>query len=91
VANLTETNRSKRRGLTSEEIFRVWKAAIKDDEKLLDELIASVHKQMVSLDHAQLRFATRVANGNFSARNGPHVCAHVSRDRHAQVAGIRFG
>src|SRR5215471_7730931 len=24
-------------------------------------------------------------------RNGPHVCAHVLRDRDAQVAGIRFG
>jgi len=53
VANLTDADRSKRRGLNSEAIFRVWKAAIKDDEKLLDELIASVHKQMMSLDQAR--------------------------------------
>ena len=53
MANLTDADRSKRRGLNSEAIFRVWKAAIKDDEKLLDELIASVHKQMMSLDQAR--------------------------------------
>ena len=44
---------SKPTGLTPDAIFRVWKAAIKDDEKLLDELIASVHKQMMSLDQAR--------------------------------------
>jgi hypothetical protein len=55
VADITDidTDRSKRGGLTSEAIFRVWKAAINDDEKLLDELIATVHKQMMSLDQAR--------------------------------------
>jgi hypothetical protein len=55
VTDITDidTDRSKRGGLTSEAIFRVWKAAIKDDEKLLDELIASVHEQMISLDQAR--------------------------------------
>ena len=43
---------SKPKGLTPDAIFRVWKAAIKDDEKLLDELIASVHEQMMSVDQA---------------------------------------
>jgi hypothetical protein len=44
---------SKPTGLTPDAIFRVWKAAIKDDEKLLDELIASVHEQMMSLDQSR--------------------------------------
>jgi hypothetical protein len=40
----------KRTGLTSNAIFQLWKAALKDDERLLDEAIASVHEQMISLD-----------------------------------------
>ena len=41
---------SQRTGLTFNAIFRLWKAALKDDESLLDELIASVHEEMMSLD-----------------------------------------
>jgi hypothetical protein len=40
-------------GLTREAIFRLWKMAIKDDENLLDEAIAAVHDQMMSLDPAR--------------------------------------
>ena len=37
-------------GLTQDAIFRLWKTAIKDDEKLLDEAIAAVHQdQMTSV------------------------------------------
>ena len=42
-----------RMGLSSHAIFRLWKAALKDDETLLDEAIASVHEQMTSLDQAR--------------------------------------
>jgi hypothetical protein len=42
-----------RAGLSSHAIFRLWKAALKDDETLLDEAIASVHEQMTSLDQAR--------------------------------------
>ncbi len=42
-----------RAGLSSHAIFRLWKAALKDDESLLDEAIASVHKQITSLDQAR--------------------------------------
>ena len=40
-------------GLSSHAIFRLWKTALKDDETLLDEAIASVHEQMTSLDQAR--------------------------------------
>ena len=40
-------------GLSSHAIFRLWKMALKDDETLLDEAIASVHEQMTSLDQAR--------------------------------------
>jgi hypothetical protein len=41
---------SQRTGLTPNAIFQLWKAALKDDENLLDELIASTYQQMMSLD-----------------------------------------
>ena len=47
------TRRFKRIGLTSNAIFRLWKAALKDDEKLLDEAIGSVYEQMMSSDPAR--------------------------------------
>ena len=40
-------------GLTQDAIFRLWKTAIKDDEKLLDEAIAAVHDQMMSFDRVR--------------------------------------
>ena len=38
---------STRVGLTPNAIFRLWRAAVKDDERLLDEAIAAVHDQMM--------------------------------------------
>jgi hypothetical protein len=44
---------STRVGLTPNAIFRLWRAAVKDDERLLDEAIAAVHDQMMSSDRAR--------------------------------------
>jgi hypothetical protein len=40
----------KRFGLGRDAIFRLWKAAIKDDEQLLDEAIAETYERMMRLD-----------------------------------------
>ena len=40
-------HRSNRTGLSCNAIFRLWKAAVKDDEELLNAIIASVHEQMM--------------------------------------------
>ena len=48
-----KTHLPTRVGLSSHAIFRLWKAALKDDETLLDEVISSVHEQMTSLDQAR--------------------------------------
>ena len=37
-------------GLSPNAIFSLWKAALKDDEKLLDDAIAAVHDQMMLSD-----------------------------------------
>jgi hypothetical protein len=40
----------KRFGLGRDAVFRLWKAAIKDDEALLDEAITQTYERMVRLD-----------------------------------------
>jgi hypothetical protein len=40
----------KRFGLGRDAIFRLWKAAIKDDERLLDEAIAETYERMERVD-----------------------------------------
>jgi hypothetical protein len=40
----------KRFGLGRDAIFRLWKAAIKDDEQLLDEAIAETYERMERVD-----------------------------------------
>jgi hypothetical protein len=40
----------KRFGLGRDAVFRLWKAAIKDDEAFLDEAIAQTYERMVRLD-----------------------------------------
>jgi hypothetical protein len=40
-------------GLGRDAIFRLWKAAIKDDEALMDEAIAETYERMVRVDPAR--------------------------------------
>ena len=47
-----KARRSKRTVLTSNAIFQLWKAALKDDEELLNAIIASVYEQMMSLNQS---------------------------------------
>jgi hypothetical protein len=49
----TKADLPRRVGLTHEAIFRLWKMAIKDDEKLLDEAIANLYADIVSFDRAR--------------------------------------
>jgi hypothetical protein len=50
----SENLQSPRRSfLTEEQIFRLWRFAIKDDDKLVDEVIQHVYEQMPAHDHAR--------------------------------------
>ena len=53
TTDLIKTRLPARVGLSSHAIFRLWKTALKGDETVLDEAIASVHEQMTSLDQAR--------------------------------------
>jgi hypothetical protein len=37
-------------GLTEEEIFQLWRAAFKDDDRLIDEVIQRAYDDMISFD-----------------------------------------
>jgi hypothetical protein len=43
----------RRFGLTENEIFRLWRTAIKDDDKLVDEAIQKVYDDMISFDRGR--------------------------------------
>ena len=42
--------RSSRTSLTKDQIFRLWKAAIRDDDKFVDAVIQKVHDEMIAFD-----------------------------------------
>jgi hypothetical protein len=49
----TKVDLSHRVGLTHDAIYRLWKMAIKDDEKLLDEAVANLYADILSFDRAR--------------------------------------
>src|SRR5277367_6780288 len=40
----------RRSSLTKEQVFRLWRCAIKDDVKLVDEVIQHAHEGMIAFD-----------------------------------------
>ena len=39
-----------RSALTREQVFRLWRCAIKDDDKLVDEIIQQVYENIIAFD-----------------------------------------
>jgi hypothetical protein len=79
-------------GLTREAIFRLFKAAVKDDEKLADEAIAAMYSQMISFDRVQAdRVTSLIIRRQPEAVNAfksllCDVSVRRSRDLNLQVA-----
>lgn len=49
--NLNDTSRKFRgSGLTKEQVFRLWRCAIKDDHALVDELIQHIYQDMIAFE-----------------------------------------
>jgi len=78
----TQGTLPRRFGLTREAIFRLWKAAIKDDEKLLDEAIAAVHEQMISSDRVRAeRVIELIIRRHRDARNAFEAMLRANKVR----------
>jgi hypothetical protein len=39
--------------LTKDQVFRLWKCAVKDDDKLVDAAIEKLYEEMIAFDHAR--------------------------------------
>jgi hypothetical protein len=39
--------------LTKDQVFRLWKCAVKDDDKLVDAVIGNLYEQMIAFDLAR--------------------------------------
>jgi hypothetical protein len=49
--NVTVILQSFRRpALTQEQVFRLWRCAIKDDDRLIDEMIRQIYKNIIAFD-----------------------------------------
>jgi hypothetical protein len=44
------TLRAGRTSLTKDQVFRLWRAAIKDDDRFVDAVIQKVHDDMIAFD-----------------------------------------
>jgi hypothetical protein len=73
----------KRFGLGRDAIFRLWKAAIKDDERLLDEAIAETYERMVRVDpvRAEEVVSLTIRRPTVS-RTGRQTGKHGSQETH---------
>jgi hypothetical protein len=59
----------RRSALTKDQLFRVWRAAIKDDERLIDELIQKIYDDMVAFDRDRAEGVELIARRSAGARN----------------------
>jgi hypothetical protein len=57
--------------LTEEQVFRLWSSAIKDDDRLVDEVIQNVYEQMIGYDRARSEAVMQLA----IRRNAAAGCA----------------
>ncbi len=46
--------------LTKEQVFRLWKCAVKDDDKLLDAVIEKLYEEMIAFDLARAEFVMQL-------------------------------
>jgi hypothetical protein len=47
----------RRSSLTKEQVFRLWRCAIKDDHTLVDELIRHVYEDMIAFERERTEWA----------------------------------
>ena len=48
------------RRLTKDEVFRLWKCAVKDDDRLVDAVIGNLYEQMIAFDLARAKIVMRL-------------------------------
>ena len=46
---------ARRPALTTDQLFRLWKAAVKDDDKLADQMLQKIYDDMIAFDHERAK------------------------------------
>jgi hypothetical protein len=74
MSNIIQLNRvvGKRFGLAQDAIYRLWKAALKDDEGLIDEVIKATYDRLIRRDPIraeQMMSIRRHRDGQQALRN----------------------
>jgi hypothetical protein len=46
--------------LAREQVFRLWKCAVKDDDKLVDAVLEKLHHQMIAFDLARAEYVMQL-------------------------------
>jgi hypothetical protein len=80
--NLKATVQSVRRSaLTKEQVFRLWRCAVKDDDRLVDEIIQHVYADIMAFDCGHAEYVMEL----IIRRNVAATCALKSllKDIHA--------
>jgi hypothetical protein len=57
--------------LTKEQVFRLWKCAIKDDDKLIDEMIQQIYEHIIAFDCQRAECVIEL----IVRRNASAICA----------------
>jgi hypothetical protein len=62
--NTNQMSRGARRStLTSEQVFRLWRCAVKDDDALIDDLIRHVYEEIIAFDPGRAECAMELIVG----------------------------
>ena len=79
--------RVRQTSLTKEQVFRLWKCAIKDDDNLIDEMIQQIYEHIIAFDCQRAECVIELIVG----RNAAAICAFRALLRDMRVAGVPLG
>jgi hypothetical protein len=73
--------------LTKEQVFRLWKCAIKDDDKLVDEMIQQIYEHIIAFDYQRAECVIELV----VRRHASAICAFRALLRDMRSVGAPLG
>jgi hypothetical protein len=79
--------RVRQTSLTKEQVFRLWKCAIKDDENLIDEMIQQIYEHIIAFDCQRAECVIEL----IVRRNASAICAFRALLRDMRMVDAPLG
>jgi hypothetical protein len=79
--------RVRQTSLTKEQVFRLWKCAIKDDDNLIDEMIQQIYEHIIAFDCQRAECVIELIVG----RNSSAICAFRALLRDMRIVDASLG